>query len=433
MHGLLKRVVNAERHEAAALLWSFVYFFCLLCGYYILRPVRDEMGIQAGVDQLQWLFTATFVSMLAVVPLFGWLTSRLPRRRLLPLVYLFFAVNLLLFWAALRGGVPAAQVAKVFFVWVSVFNLFVVSVFWSFMADLYTTAQAKRLYGFISAGGTSGAVAGPFITASLATVLGPTNLLLISAGFLGAAVLCIQRLGAWAMRREAEPRAVRESGDEAPIGGSIWAGLTTVLRSPYLLGICVYLMCYTVLSTLLYFHQAHLVKEAVPDPAERTALFAKLDLTVNLLTLVVQVFVFGRLSRLLNTTFMLMLMPLLSVIGFFVLGAYPTLMVLIAFGVMRRAGEFALSKPTRETLFNILSREEKYKSKNFIDTVVYRGGDTLSGWVSAGLRALGVSFSGVSYVGMLIALLWVGMALYLGRRHDGLERMREHAILEATR
>ncbi len=432
MHGLLLRVVNVERHEVAALVWSFAYFFCLLCGYYILRPVRDEMGIQAGVDQLQWLFTATFLTMFAVVPLFGWLTSKLPRRRLLPLIYLFFAFNLFLFWVGLRGGAPTAQVAKVFFVWVSVFNLFVVSVFWSFMADLYTTGQAKRLYGFISAGGTSGAIAGPFVTASLATVVGPTNLLLISAGFLLLAVLCIRRLGAWALQRGGGEAAARDASEEEPIGGSIWAGLTTVLRSPYLLGICVYLVCYTVLSTLLYFQQAHLVKEAIPDSAERTALFAKLDLTVNLLTLAIQVFVFGRLSKSVSTAAMLVLMPLLSFVGFFVLGAYPLLAVLIVFGVIRRAGEFALSKPTRETLFNILSREEKYKSKNFIDTVVYRGGDALSGWVSTGLRALGMSISGVSYVGVLIAALWIGMALYLGRKHDGLQRTRKPAIVAAA-
>jgi AAA family ATP:ADP antiporter len=428
MHRLLSRVVNVQREEAAALLWSFAYFFCLLCGYYILRPVRDEMGIQAGVDQLQWLFTATFLAMLAVVPIFGWLTSKLPRARLLPIVYLFFAVNLLAFWAALRGGMPPAQVAQVFFVWVSVFNLFVVSVFWSFMADLYSTEQAKRLYGFIAAGGTTGAITGPFVTASLATVVGPTNLLLVSAGLLLLAVLCMQHLGRWA--RNHEP--TRQSAAGEPIGGSIWAGFTTVLRSPYLLAMCAYLMCYTVLSTLLYFQQAHLVKEAVADSAERTALFAKLDLTVNLLTLALQVLVFGRLSKSVSTTVMLVLMPALSFAGFFVLGAYPLLAVLIVFGVARRAGEFALAKPTRETLFNILTREQKYKSKNFIDTVVYRGGDTISGWVSTGLRAVGMSISGVSYVGVLIAAAWIGVALYLGRRHDRLLHARASGMTAAV-
>ena len=425
MHGLLKRAVDVERQEIAALVWSFAYFFCLLCAYYILRPVRDEMGIQAGIDQLQWLFTATFVAMLAVVPIFGWLTARLPRRCLLPIVYLFFALNLTAFWAALRGGVETAAVAKVFFVWVSVFNLFVVSVFWSFMADLYTTEQGKRLYGFIAAGGTSGAIAGPFVTASLATVVGPTNLLLVSASLLVIAVVCIQRLGTWARGHD----ATRQAGEGEPIGGSIWAGLTTVVRSPYLLAICAYLLCYTVLSTLLYFQQAQLVKEAIADSAQRTALFAKLDLAVNLLTLAIQVLVFGCLSKAVSATVMLVLMPAVSLVGFFVLGAYPLLAVLIVFGVMRRAGEFALSKPTRETLFNILTREEKYKSKNFIDTVVYRGGDTLSGWVSTGLRALGMSISGVSYAGVLIAAVWIGVSLYLGRKHDGLQRARAPATM----
>ncbi len=419
---MLKRLVQVEAGEVAALVWSFVYFFCLLCGYYILRPVRDVMGIQ-DKDKLPWLFTATFVAMLAVVPLFGWLTSRLPRRRLLPLVYLFFAANLVVFWVALRGDAPAAAVGPVFFVWVTVFNLFVVSVFWSFMADLYTTDQAKRLYGFISAGGTAGAVTGPLVTASLVSVVGPANLLLLSAGFLLVAVLCIRRLGDWAAGHEADRRAA--AGET--VGGGVRAGLTTVLRSGYLLAICLYLLCYTVLSTLLYFQQAGLVRDAFPGRQEQTAYFARVDLAVNVLTLAVQALVFGALARSLSTAAMLVLMPVLSVAGFFVLGLYPLLGVLVVFGVMRRAGEFALSKPTRETLFNILSREEKYKSKNFIDTVVHRGGDALSGWVSTGLETWGWTFSALSFGGVLLAGFWVGMALYLGRRHDALQEKADRA------
>src|SRR5258708_10205875 len=198
-------MVQVRRNEIAAMLWSFSYFFCLLCSYYVLRPVRDEMGIQGGVANLPWLFTGTFLAMLTTVPLFGWVCLRFPRRKLLPMIYLFFAANLLLFHAVLESGLAPARTAQAFFIWVSVFNLFVVSVFWSFMADLFRNEQARRLYGFISAGGTIGALVGPVITATLAPAIGPANLLPVSALMLFAAVLCIYRLTAWTDRNQSDP------------------------------------------------------------------------------------------------------------------------------------------------------------------------------------------------------------------------------------
>lgn len=416
------RLVNAQAHEIAALRWSFGYFFCLLSGYYVLRPVRDEMGIQGGVQNLPWLFTATFLTMLAAVPLFGWLTARFPRRVVLPAVYWFFAANLALFYIAFQAPGLAPYVARVFFVWVSVFNLFVVSVFWSFMVDLFSDEQGKRLFGFIAAGGTSGAIAGPVLTAALSGTLGPVRLLWISALLLGAALLCIHGLIRWADR----------NGDLAPsgaakgpsLGGSVWAGLRDVARSPYLIGVCFYLFCYTTLSTLLYLEMARLVAEEFPSPHERTRLFAVLDLVVNLLTLAIQVFMTGRLLPRIGVTATLALLPAFAVLGFVVLGTTPLLAVLATFGVLRRAGEFALSKPAREILFTVVAREEKYKAKNAIDTAVYRGGDMLSSWIVAALRGLGLGLSALSFAAAGVAVAWLATSLWLGRRYELLRGRR---------
>ncbi len=397
MAAALNRLLAYEPHEAPAVAWSFAYFFLLLCSYYLLRPVRDALAVEAGTQALQWLFTATFIAMLALVPLFGWLCQRLPRARLLPAVYAFFALNLLAFVFALD--------ARVFFVWLSVFNLFVVSVFWSYMSDLFDSGQAARLYGTIAAGGSCGAIAGPLLAASLVGAIGTTGLLLLSALLLAATVVCILRLAQWS---RAHPRRGDPPADE-PIGGSVLEGARAALSSPFLLAICGYLFCYTALSTALYFQQIDIVRAAVADVGARTRLFASVDLTVNVLTLLIQLFAFARLSPLLGITGMLALMPILSIAGFLWLGAAPTLAALIAFGVTRRVGEFAISKPARETLFTVVPRSERYKAKNFIDTVVYRGGDALSGWLFGMLGAVAVLAAGLSMV-------WTALAYYLGSR-----------------
>ncbi len=417
-HRILKRVVRVEAAEVVAMLWSFGYFFCLLCGYYILRPVRDEMGIQAGVDQLQYLFTGTFLAMLAFVPLFGWLSSRIPRRQFMPAAYIFFAVNLLIFFVLFSAEVSLQNTARAFFIWLSVFNLFVVSVFWSFMADLYSNAQARRLYGFIAAGGSTGAIAGPIITSKAAPLIGPTLLLPISACFLLAAVLCILRLSAWSTQQPANPKTgpdVRQ-----PIGGSIFGGVTLLLRSDYLLGIGLYVILFTLLSTFLYFQQAYIVSRAISDPGERVALFAIIDLVVNAATIIGQLLVVSRIIGRFGLTVTLMLLPAVAIVGFFFLGLFPTLAVLIVFGCIRRAGEYAISKPAREILFTVVSREEKYKVKNFIDTVLVRGGDAVSGWLYEGLRVLGLGLSAISFVAVPVAVLWTTTAYLIGRRQEQL-------------
>src|SRR6267142_1258855 len=395
MRAALCRVLRAEPHELSALAWASAYFFLLLCSYYLLRPVRDALAVEAGTEKLPWLFTGTFAAMLALVPAFGWLCARLSRARLLPVVYAFFALNLLLFSVKLD--------AAVFFIWLSVFNLFVVSVFWSFMSDLFSAAQAARLYGTIAAGGSCGAIAGPLIAGSTVSKVGLTGLLLISAALLALTIVCIVTLGRWA---RAHPRA-GDPPPDAPIGGSILAGVRAALSSPFLLAICGYLLCYTALSTALYFQQVEIVRDAVPDPQERMRLFASVDLLVNGLTLAIQVLAFSRLAGLLGPAGMLAAVPLLSVAGFAWLGATPTLTALIAFGVIRRVGEFSISKPAREALFTVVPREERYKAKNFIDTVVYRGGDALSGWLFGAAPAIAFIAAG---------LAWTALALFLGVR-----------------
>jgi AAA family ATP:ADP antiporter len=418
---LLQRLVPVRPGELRALAWSFLYFFSLLCGYYILRPVRDEMGIQGGVENLPWVFTGTFVVMLAAVPLYGWAVGRLPRRLLLPAVYLFFIANLLVFYLLMHAGLAPEATARAFFIWTSVFNLFVVSVFWSFMADLFSNVQARRLFGCIAAGGSAGAVTGPALTTLLAPVLGPANLLLVAAFFLAVAMLCIGRLLAW---------SATQSGNSAPAsavargtGGGLWAGLRQVLVSRYLLGICLYILLYTTLSTFLYFEQAHIIRDTFDEPGERTRLFAVIDLAVNALTIVVQLFITARVVRWLGVGGTLALVPLGVAAGLVALGAFPGLVALVGVQIMRRAGSYAVARPAREMLFTVVDREARYKAKNVIDTLVYRGGDAASAWLYTGLAALGLGLSAIAFIGIPLALLWAYNGVLLGRRQ---ERLREH-------
>lgn len=391
----LRRFLKVQPHEVPALAWSFAYFFLLLASYYLLRPVRDSLAIETGAERLRWLLTLTFLAMLVLVPVFGWLAARYPRRTLLPVVYGFFALNLVAFVFYVD--------ASIFFVWLSVFNLFAVSVFWSFMADVFDTPQAARLYGVIAAGGSCGAIAGP-VTVSLLSTRTPTyTFLLLAAFLLVLMILCIRRLARWA---DAHPRQ-GEPRPEEPLGGSILAGARAALTSPFLLAICGYLFCYTALSTALYFQQVEILREAIPDRAERLRFLSSVDLAVNSLTLIVQVLAFSRLAAALGPLWMLAAMPLVSVAGFLWLGAAPTLGALVVFGVTRRAGEFAISKPAREALFTAVPREARYKAKNFIDTVVYRGGDALSGWIFAGPAA---------FLAAGFAAVWTALAVFLGTR-----------------
>jgi len=423
---LIARVVALRPGEGRALGWSFAYFFCLIAGYYILRPLRDEMGIAGGVRKLPWLFTATFLVMLVVVPVFGAVVARLPRKRFIPLVYHFFVANLAIFWLLLTFDVGRVYVARVFFVWLSVFNLFAVSVFWSFMADWYTPEQGKRLFGFIAAGGSAGGLLGPSVAVGLSVPLGPANLLLIAALLLEAAVFCALRLESVAVRFRTETvRGSRDAPAELPgaakgsaIGGGWLAGFALLARSRYLAGIALWVALLSMAGTFLYLMQASIVAAASDDPAVRTRIFATMDLAVGVLTILIQLFATGRLIQRFGVGPAAALLPLVFGLGFLVLWLAPVLWVVIAFQALQRTANFAVANPAREALFTVLEREEKYKTKNVIDLVVFRGGDAVSGWLFAALRGAGLDPGLISLVTVPVMAGWFALALGLGRLHE---------------
>jgi AAA family ATP:ADP antiporter len=423
----LGRAVEVRPVELKALLWSFAYFFCLLAGYYVLRPLRDEMGIAGGVRNLQWLFTATFVAMLAAVPVFGAMVARLPRHRFIPLIYHFFVANIAIFWLLLTFDVGKVHVARVFFVWISVFNLFAVSVFWSFMADLFGSEQGKRLFGFIAAGGSAGALLGPALTVGLAVTLGPVNLLIVAALFLELAVLCAHLLelaapaGEPAVPAAAQAPAIETAAagpQHGALGGGWLAGIAMLLRSPYLAGIALWVALLSLAGTFLYFQQANIVAAASDDPAVRTRIFAGIDLAIGILTIIVQFFATGRLISRFGVGRAAAALPLVFALGFAALAAAPMLIAVIAFQAIQRTANFAISNPAREILFTVLEREEKYKAKNVIDIVVFRGADALSGWLFAALRGAGLELSAISLATVPLAGLWLVLALALGRAQE---------------
>lgn len=415
---LLGKLVDVQPAEIRALLWSFTYFFCVLTGYYILRPLRDEMGIVGGVRNLPWLFTATFVTMLVAIPFYGRVVSRLPRDRFIPFVYRFFIVNILIFWALLTLDVGREHIARVFFVWISVFNLFVVSVFWSFMADMFRNEQGRRLFGFIAAGGSLGVLLGPSITFGLAKPLGPTNLLIISAVILEIAVFCMRRVAhegtqfgsAQDSVVSADDRQVREG-----IGGNSLAGIMLILRSPYLAGIALWVLLLSLIGTFLYFEQQNIVAAASDDSTQRVRIFAGIDLAVGILTILIQFAATGRFITRFGVGVAAAALPLVAMIGFTALAIAPMLITVILFQACQRTANFAISNPAREIFFTVVNREAKYKAKSIVDTVVFRGGDAASGWAFAGLQGLGLHMSGIALVTVPIAALWFVLSLWLGR------------------
>jgi len=415
----LARLVPATPAERRAALWSFAYFFFVLAAYYVLRPLRDQMAIAGGTRALPWLFTATFATLLLAQPLYGALVARLPRARFIPVVYQFFVANLVGFWLLLSLAVEPMWVARVFFVWVSVFNLFAVAVFWSFMADLFDSAQGKRLFGFIGAGGTAGALLGPAITIVLAVPLGPANLMLVAIAFLELALFCVWRLE----RSAGTARGPRR--DERPLGGSAFAALPELVRSPYLLGIAAWVALLSFGATVLYFAQAQLVSAAIPDAAEQTRLFAGIDLAVGILTLATQVFATGKLIERFGTAVAAGALPAVYIVGFAALALSPTLAVVLVFQVAQRWANFALANPARQVFFTVVGREEKYKAKNLIDVVVYRGSDAASGWLFDSLQALGIKLAAIAICAVPVAAGWLYLSTRLGRAHERRAARRE--------
>jgi len=411
---LLLKTVVAREDEAGPLLWATAYGFCIMFGYYVLRAVRDEISA-ADRGNLQYLWTAVFVAMLVVVPLYSWVGSRWPRGVFVPLVNRFFIANLVLFYLALvlLPESTRAWIDRVFYVWASVFALFAVTVFWGFMVDCFGNEQGKRLFGFIAVGSSLGAIAGSATTAALAQMLPPFTLLLAACLPLEAACRCARvlhrRFGGDADPARAENR---------PLDGNAWSGMASVFRSPYLMGIASYILLMTYASTVLYFVQADLVRAALADRAARTALFAQIDLWSNACTIVLQIWLAARVIRWFGVGATLAALPVVTAAGFLWLGTTPQLAVLIALQVAYRALRYGLAKPTREVLFTVLGREEKYKSKAFLDAAVYRGGDLASGWIFTALKALGLSIGAIALAAAPLAALWAVLALWLGRQQN---------------
>ncbi len=416
---VLQTLMKVRPEERRVLALSALYFFLVMASYFILRPIRDQMGVAGGVRNLPWLFTGTMIAMLVISPLFAGLVSRWPRRRFVSWSYRALMVCLLAFYAALVT-LPEDQlvwVGRAFFIWVSVFNLFAVSVFWAVMADVFHSESSRRLYGVIAAGGSLGALMGGVVTSAMVEAIGAPALLLVSLLMLEIALWCM-----YAITREHSVDAAGVSSDgEQVIGGSAIDGFKLAARSPYLLGVCGYMLLYTIGSTFLYFLQAQIVDSTIDGQVAQTAYFANVDIWVNGLTLTLQLFLTGRLMARIGVGVTLALLPVISIIGFMGLGLVPVLAAVVVFTVARRVTNFALSRPAREALFVPLSRSEKYKAKNLIDTAVYRIGDQVGAWANGVLIWLGFGIAGIAYTAVPLAAIWLALSLWLGKRYRALQ------------
>jgi len=456
-----KHAALIETHELRAVVLSFFYFFFLLGSYFILRPVRDAMGVTYGAENLEELYTGTFVGTLIVAPIFAFVASRVKLATLIPWIYGFIVLTILGFYAWFESAESDRWVAAAFFVWVSVFNMLITSVFWSFMADLFSRSQAKRLYGFMAAGGSLGALLGPMITALLVSRVGTNTLLLISAvGFCIAIVLVNALVREKARLRIAGDDPQRTTLDHAlrpvPFVAPVWMqrspklvdlasffarvlsplrGFGLLFKSPYLLGIGAFVLLMTWVSTILYVQQAGFIGDAFPSREARTAAFAWVDVIVNTLTIGIQFFGTGRLVARFGVRAGLIINPILMIFGFIAVSLSPVLMILLGAQIVRRVSEYALARPSREMLFTVVDQESKYKAKNIIDTVVYRFGDLSAVWVQKGLAFVGVGVVGIAMFGVGVCIVWAFVATRLGRRYenvtgDHLNMRSAHAAAE---
>ena len=403
--------------QTPALLWSFAYFFLLLTAYYLLRPVRDAMGASSNVLDvfpasmvnwfdargivladytLQALFTGTFFVMLLLQPFYGALVANFPRKTFLPLIYGVFIACMLGFYWVFDRQLPGR--GAMFFIWVAVFNLFAVSVFWSFMADIFTDAQAKQMYGYIAAGGTCGGFLGPIIAQSVVKSLGVAPLLLMSAGILVLCVACLVRLSTWASIHT--ERGINETDI---IGGSMWAGLKLVWNTPLLRALAGLMIFGVGVGTLLYNEQAAIAKAYFSTDEARTQFYSRIDLWINALTLIIQLFLTRALLNRFGVAPLLLIPAFAILIGFAALTASPVPLLVAAVQIATRASEFSLSKPARETLFTRVDRESRYKAKAVIDTAVYRGADLIFAWVHKFVSVFGST--AVFATGFVVAAL----------------------------
>lgn len=425
------RLVVVQPEELPALLAAFATLFCMFSSYTILRPIRDTMGITSGVEKLPYLFWGTFISMLALQPVYGWLTSRLRRPVFLPWVYAFFTMNLLGFYFWFNLQQDHTWIARTYYVWVSVFNFFIVAVFWSLMADVFTREQAGRMFGFIAAGASTGGLVGPLVASRLAVPLGTINLLLISATLLAASLFFMMRVIHWHRHFGSGARGAEV---DTALGGHILAAFHQVSRSPYLLGIALFVILLSWVSTFLYLEQQAFVAKVFATRDERTRFFSDVDFWVQSFALVTQLFVFGRVFKRVGLRPLLVSVPLLMMAGYAVFALVPTFAVLVGVFAVRRVGGYAVTRPCRDSLYTICTREEKYKAKSLIDTVIYRGGDATSASMFQLLTSgLGLGPAGVGWAGACISALCMLLALALGRSHERAGRQPAVAQLGGAR
>jgi len=414
----IARALAIDVRELPAVASGFALFFLLFCGYYVLRPVRETMGVAGGVDNLPWLFTATFVVTLAAQPLFGWVVARVQRHLILPVVFGFFAGNLLVFVAAMVAAPDNLWLARSFYVWLSVFNLIAVSVAWSVLVDVFDTTQAQRLFGVSAAGASLGGLVGPALAVMLVGPWGHAGLLALSACLLLAAAAA-----AALVRRQAGAMTSADDAARQPLGGSPLAGMRDVLHSPYLLRIALFMALLACVSTFLYVEQARIVAMSFPDRAAQTRVFGTLDAIVQGLSIGLQLFVTGRIARRqFGIGVLLVAVPMVTMLGFLWLALAPGFAALAVVMVLRRAGEYGLVRPGREMLYSVMSATAKYRAKNFNDTVVYRGADALAGWLKAMLDAVAQLPAVAMLAGAVLALAWAVTGGSLARRQRGLAR-----------
>jgi AAA family ATP:ADP antiporter len=429
---LLQKVVAVRPDELRAVGWCWVYAFALLAANYILTPIRDQMGVAGGVRNLPWLFVGTLAGTILLNVPFGWLVKKLPRSRFIPLTYRFFAVTLLLFGVAMHFATKdqSVWVGRIFFIWVSVANLFAISVFWQLNVDLFSPQQGKRLFGFIAAGATIGAIVGSAFISGMAKTLSPTVLLIVAALLFEVAVFCAGRLGRLSpvLHHRSQDQIARD--EDRPVGGGVLAGIVHTVRSPYLLGVSAFLLLYSVTSTFVYSQQAAIVAHDLTDRAAQTVFFSNINFGVNTVALVFQLFFTGRIVLSLGVALALAILPVITMGGFAVLSMTPTLAVIGVFQVVRRGIEYSVTRPAREVIYTVVSREDRYKTKGFIDTFVYRLGDQVGIWSATLFSAAGAHIAPLVAIG--IAAVWLLVALWLGTQQKRREAEHDKAVAVAA-
>lgn len=429
METLIKKLVNFKAGEGKALLLSFGYFFFLLSAYYMLLPIRDAFGIRGGPQDLPWLFLGTFIVSLFTAPLQGWIAARLPRQRFVPVTYVFLIANMVIFWALLKSDVAPALVAKAFFIWITVYSVFTVSIFWTFMSDLYSTEQGRRLFGFVAAGGSLGNIVGPQINKLLVGPLGIANLLLLAGGLLICAIVCANRLEtAAAQLQKAEPdfEAASKGREKKPVGGGVFEGFGLMFKSSYLGGIGLWVFLLSLLGTFLYLTQAHIVASYTDDMRQRTSIFSTIYLWVGILSLAVQVLGTGRIIKGIGTGRALAILPLVFLAGFAGLMFTSALFAIAAFQALQRASNYGISNVARESLWPVVSREEKFKAKNIVDGAVFRGADFVNAFLYTGLAKIFAVQPVLAGIAAVVAGGWAVLSFGLGKAQE--KRARESSV-----